>query len=199
MSRPRIASLTVFVVLAVALAWPPSSSSARRGSRARTAHVALDVTVWERGVSMVHTSRSALVFSLEIGRSDASLHVTGTGRYGTTTLAPGGPGPSAEHELAIDERFRGSVAHDGSAEMLSLVREGTAAIAPRQLEWRCERSPAGVPASHRGALRCIGTAPLDAMPWHNGHWSQVPIVLAFDGPENDIAWDGEGPPIVSVH
>ncbi len=175
---------------------PAAPSSARRAPRARRARVELDVSVWERGVGMVHVRESSLTFALELRRGHASLHVTGRFRARSTSLPPG-PHPPSRHEAEIDERFSGPVSRDGRFDVIALTREGGGAIAPRTIEWRCERAPADL-ASHAGALRCVGTAPLDPLPWHNGHWSQVPIALAYDEPATAIHWDGEGTPAVTL-
>lgn len=201
MSRSGItiaASIVTLSVALVSLALFPAVSFARRTPRPRVAHVELGVSVWERGVGMVHTSRSLLTLSLEVRRGDAWLHVTGTRQSGSTTLSPTGPGAGSSHDAVLDERFRGRVIHEGTADVFTLSREGADAIAPREIEWRCEPASAEVRAAHRGAIRCISTATLDPLPWHNGHWSEVPIVLAYDGPHNGIEWDGENPPIISV-
>lgn len=161
----------------------------------RRAHLSLNVTVWERGVGAIHSSVSELDLELTLTARTATLSVTGTGHHSSSTLAPHGPSDETVHELRVADRFEGSVTRDGEAYVLLLTRVGSPGLAPRVVHWRCE--PATLPG-HAGVLGCHSTDPLDPLPWNNGSYLQVPIVLSTDGVHDDVIWDGESEPHASV-
>jgi hypothetical protein len=145
---------------------------------------------------MVHSTSQRLELSLTMLGSTVSLIVTGSASRRTATLSPSGPSAPSEHNARIDERFEGSSTRDGEVHMLTLTRVGSSGLSPHTFTWRC--TPAGDVTAHPGALRCVSPDPLDALPWRNGHFTQVPIVLADDRPTNLIVWDGEDSPLINL-